>query len=270
MRRARRTLVVIAFTLVSCSSQMVPAATPTSNTAVLRLYASTPAIPLANELTTTYTQRYPTVTFDVVTGNYEAMVEQMMKEEGTYFLSNHLPADSPLWAAPIGQDGIAVLVHPDNLANALTTGELRDIYQGRVSNWQELGLTNQPITVISREDGSGTRAEFERLVMGERRTTRSAQIAPSSAAMLTSVSRDPGSIGYVSMSYLTPDVRSVIVDGIAPTLENVANNTYPLRSTLFIIGQEEPQTDYRAFIGWVQSPDGQAIVARQYAPLASP
>ena len=270
MGRTKRTLVVVAFTLVSCSSQVVPAATPTTRSVVLRLYATTAVIPLANELTSSYSQRFPTTTFDVQTGNYASVVEQVMREDHAYFISNHLPADSTLWAAPIGQDGIAVIVHPDNKIANLTTEQLRDIYQGRVASWQTLGGPARTIDVISREDGSGTRAEFERLVMGDRRTTRSAQIAPSSAAMVLSVSRGAGAIGYVSMSYLNAGVRSVDVDGTAPTLENVVGNSYPLRSTIFIIGLTEPQNDFRAFVGWVQSPEGQAVVARDYAPIARP
>jgi phosphate transport system substrate-binding protein len=270
MGPAKRTLAIVAFTLVSCSSQIVPAATPTTNTTLLRLYTATATIPLANELAAVYSQWFPTIAFDVTSGNYEAMVEQVMQDQDAYLISNHLPADSSLLGFPIGQDGIAVLVHPDNTVSGLTTEQLRTIYQGRISNWLELGGEDVPIVVISREDGSGTRAEFERLVMGDRQTTRLAQIAPSSAAMFTSVSRMSGAIGYVSMSYLNPSVRTVAVDGMLPTVETVFDNTYPLRSTLFIIGQREPEGNYRAFIGWVQSPDGQAIVAHSYAPVVQP
>lgn len=271
MGRARKTLAVVAFTLVSCSSQVVPAATPTSDSALLRIYATTPVIPLANELTAAYAQFAPNVTFDIASGNYESMVDQVLNsDDSVYFISNHLPPDSTLWAAPAGQDGIAVIVNPENPLLHITTEQLRDIYQGRVASWRELGGLGMGITVVSREDGSGTRAEFERLVMGERRTTQSAQIAPSSMAMVSSIAELPGGIGYVSMSYLNSDVRALSVNGVAPLLDHVSDNTYPLRSTLFFIGMDEPQADYRAFIGWVQSPDGQAVVARAYAPLVQP
>jgi len=65
-------------------------------------------------------------------------------------------------------------------------------------------------------------------------------------------------------------VHAVAVDGVAPTLENVANNSYPLRSTIFIVGQREPEGDFRSFIGWVQSPEGQTVVTRSHAALAEP
>jgi phosphate transport system substrate-binding protein len=270
MGRTKRALVIVAFTLVSCSSQIVPAATPTTNTALLRLYTTTAALPLANELTTTYSQRFPTVAFDVVTANYGSFLEHVAEEEDSYFLTNHLPTESALLGFPIGQDGIAVIVHPDNLVTDLTTSQIRDIYQGRITNWADVGGRDRPIDVVTRESGSGTRAEFERLVMGDRQTTRNAQVAPSSTAMVISISRLGGGIGFVSMSYLNTSVRPVSVNTINPTLENVYDNSYPLRATLFITGMKEPEGAYRAFIGWVQSPEGQTVVARNYAPMLQP
>ena len=276
MGRTKRTLAAVAFTLVSCSSQILPAATATTHVTALRIYATTPTIPLIYNLTTVYSRLNPSITFEVSTGDYQAMVQEVMRDETAYLVTNHLDAQSPLWAAPIGQDGIAVIVHPDNPVTALTTAQLRSIYQGWINNWSQVGGRDAQIVVVSREDSSGTRAEFESLVMGSRRTTSTAQIAPSTDAMIQSVARQPDSIGYVSMSALDQTVRALSIDGAAPTLENVYDDVYPLRAILYVAGQHEPEADtpleaaYRAFIGWVQSPEGQALVAQGYAPLLKP
>src|SRR5690606_20538720 len=156
---------------------------------------------------------------------------------------------------------------PGSGVSDLTTEQLRAIYQGRITNWESVGGPRMGITVISRENGSGTRAEFERLVMGERQTTQTAQIAPSGSAAIASVARQPGSIGYVSIGHLNDSVQPVRINGVAPTQANVGQNLYPLRTTIFFAGPGEPDGALRAFIGWVQSPDGQAIVAQRYAPL---
>ena len=276
MRRTKRTLAAVAFTLVSCSSQILPAATPTMHGTALRLYATTPAIPLIRNLTTAYSRMNPSITFELITGDYETVVQEVMRDESAYLISNHLDQNSPLWAAPLGQDGIAVIVHPDNAVTDLTTAQLRQVYQGWIDQWGDVGGRGGEIIVVSREGGSGTRAEFESLIMGARRTTPIAQIAPSSEAMVLSVARDPAAIGYVSMSYLDDRVRALTLDGAAPTLANVYDNLYPLRTILYISGQHEPSADdelemhYRAFIGWVQSPEGQALVEQGYAPLLRP
>lgn len=271
MGRAGRTIAIVAFTLVtSCSTQMIPAATPTTQTTALRLYTTTATLPLARDLTNGYSQAQPNIVFEIASGNYQAMIEQLGEDDSAYFLTNHLPIDSPLWAAPIGQDGIAVIVHPDNPVSGLSVEQLRVIYQGHITNWHELDGSDLETVVFSRENGSGTRAEFEQLVMGDRRTTQSALVAPSSAAMVASVAAQSQSIGYVSMSYLDSSVRALALDDVEPTLENVYANTYPLRSTLFFAGRHEPEADYRAFIAWTQSVEGQAVVAQHYAPLVRP
>lgn len=269
MRRAKRTLAIMALTLASCSAQIVPASTPTIDTAILRLNGTSATLPLLTDLTRSYAQIMPGVNFDFHISNYATALSQAFGADPVYFLTNHLPPpeETALWGAPVGQDGIAIITYPGSGVNDLTTEQLRAIYQGRITNWASLGGPRMAITVISREDGSGTRAEFERLVMGERQTTQTAQIAPSSSAVIASVARQPGSLGYVSMGYLNASVQPISINGAAPTQINVADNLYPLRTTLFVAGPGEPEGALRAFIGWVQSPEGQAVVARRYAPL---
>jgi phosphate transport system substrate-binding protein len=275
MRRTKRAIVVVAFTLVSCSSRALPAATPTMQGTALRLYATNSTLPLVNDLTSAYSRLNPSITFEIASNNYDAMMERLLGGETPFFLTNHLPPEetTSVVAFPVGQDAITVIVHPENEVEGLSTEQVRDIYQGWATEWSEFGGADRLITVFSREDGSGTRAEFDSLVMGDRRTARIAQIAPSNAAAVTAVSREPGGIGYISMSYLDDRVRALPIDGVLPTAENIINNSYPLRSFLYIAGLREPDGSepddihYRAFIGWVQSAEGQAVVARRYAPL---
>jgi len=272
-RRTKRALAIVAFTLVSCSTTVVPASTPTRDTVTLRLYATTPLIPLLHDLTAQYSQTNPNFIFESVTGNYQTMLDRLMAEDGGYLLTNHLPDDrgsNAVMAWPIGQDGIAVITHRENPVDGLSVEQIRSIYLGHVSNWREVGGKEMAITVISREDGSGTRAEFERLIMGARQTTQSAQIAPSSTAIMESVAKTKGGIGYVSMSYLDDSVKAITIDDIVPTLNNVYDNIYPLRSTIYAVGLEEPEGDYRNFISWIQSQEGQTVVAQHYAPLLRP
>lgn len=269
MRQAKRVLAIAALALVtSCSTQTIPAGTPPPTITALRLYGTTATIPLLQDLTSAYMRANPQIVFDTFAGSYSSMIERVLSLETPYLLSNHLPSDSPLWAAPIGQDGVAVIVHPDTGISNLTLNQLREIYQGRVLRWSELGGSDVPITVLTREAGSGTRAEFESQVLGERITTPSARIIPTSPMMVSAIASTSGGIGYVSMGYLDSGVRAVTIEGVALTRDNVANNLYPLRSTLYVVGLEEPVNDFRAFIGWIQSPAGQRVVSQHYAPMS--
>jgi phosphate transport system substrate-binding protein len=264
-----RTLVVVAVsTLVSCSSPTLPATTPTMADTALRLYMTTATMPLVTDLTGAYSTDWQ-VTFETRSGNYRLTLERFLERETSYFITNHLPPPDELsvWAAPIAQDGIAIIVHPDTIITNLTTDQLRNIYQGRVGNWRDLSGQDLNLKVISREDGSGTRIEFEQLVMGNRQTTLGAMIATSSQSMIELVARTPGAIGYVSQAFLNDRVLTVAVDGSTPTLQNIFENVYPLRSTLFFVTRQEPQDAARAFVVWIQSVEGQRIVARRYSPL---
>lgn len=270
MWRPKHTLVMVTFALVSCSTPVAPASTPTHGAVTLRLYATTAAIPLLNDLTSQYSETHPNVAFDTTTGSLQSLIEQMQQRKDGYLLTNHLPDSTDMLAWPIGQDGIAVISHLNNPVESLTSEQLRSIYLGHVGQWSEVGGLEMPITIMSREDGSSTRAEFEKRLLGERMTTQSAQIAPSSAAMLSSVATLPNSIGYVSMSYLDSTVKAMAIDGVRPTPASVYDNTYPLRSNLYIAGYDEPQNAFRDFIGWIQTPEGQTIVGLHYAPLPIP
>jgi phosphate transport system substrate-binding protein len=261
----------MALMLASCSGQVLPASTPASDEAViLQLSATSATLPLINDLSYSYSRITAGISFEIISGSYQAAVRRALGDPSVYFLTNHLPEQSRLWGAPIGQDGIAIITHPNNPVTNLSIEQLRAIYQGRIDDWESLGGGAEAIIVISRESGSGTRAEFDRLLMGERQTTQSAQIAPSSAAVLASVARQPGSIGYLSLSYLDSSVQAMHIDKIAPSQANVEQNTYPLRTTLFFAGPGEPVGALRLFIAWVQSPEGQAVVAQRYTPMLSP
>src|SRR5664279_3987063 len=110
MGRTKRTLAAVAFTLVSCSSQIIPAATATTHVTALRLYATTPTIPLIHNLTAACSRVNASITFEITTGDYAAMVQEVLRDDSAYLVTNHLDDQSPLWAAPIGQDGIVVIV----------------------------------------------------------------------------------------------------------------------------------------------------------------
>ncbi|MEO1440537.1 MAG: substrate-binding domain-containing protein [Chloroflexota bacterium] len=263
-----RFILTVALALAGCASPTIPATTPTTNSAELVLLSTTATSRLLGELTREYAVVRGGLVFSTGEGNHQSLMDRVRNAETpAYFLSTHPPTESDLWAAPVALDSIAVIVNPANPIRDLSLDQLRSIYRGRIANWRELNAGEGPVTVFSREDGSGTRIEFENLLMGERQTIQSAQVAPSSIAMLERIGAEVNGIGYVAGSMVADSVRPVAVDGVASTPENIASSTYPLRTTVFIIGKAEPNGEFRMFVSWVQSPAGQAVVARRHAPL---
>lgn len=269
MMQARRTLaIVVLTTLVSCTGQFTPASPP-AESVVLRINSTAATAPLVMTISRIYSESHPDVSFETVSGNHDQMVNRLLVGDMAYFVSNHLAAENnrSFWAAPLAQDGLAIIVNPDNPVTNLTTEQIRRIYRGFITNWQDVGGSDLPITLISREEGSGTRSEFERLVMGQQRVSPNAEKLPSTIAVMARITAQSGAIGYVPLSQGNETIRILAVEGILPSLTTVGNNSYPLRSTLYIIGLTEPEGAYRTLVGWVQGVEGQAAISTNYARL---
>jgi phosphate transport system substrate-binding protein len=217
-----------------------------------------------------YTRRSPGAVFETTSGNLDSILDSLRRAETPYFLSTYLPEDTsltPLRAWPVAQDGLAIITHPANPTPTLTPEQLRRVYQGQVNNWSELGGPSLDLLVVGQATDTDSQAEFDRLVMGARALSPTAQIAQDSETMVEIIADRPGSIGYVSMSYLDGRIRPLRIDDVLPTPETVAAALYPLRSTIYLIGLEEPQGAYLDFLLWAQSPAGQAIIGERYGIL---
>lgn len=126
------------------------------------------------------------------------------------------------------------------------------------------------ITVVTREDGSGTRSAFVELTGVETdegdMTIATAQVANSTNNVMTSVQAEPSAIGYISMGSLNETVKGIAVDGVEPTTDNVKAGTYPISRPFNIVtngdisAQDELTQD---FVNWVMSADGQAICTEE-------
>jgi phosphate transport system substrate-binding protein len=138
------------------------------------------------------------------------------------------------------------------------------IYSGQITNWNEVGGSNNTINVVSREEGSGTRGAFEELVMGDELITENAILQPSNGAVRTTVTGDPNAIGYISFGYLDSSVKSVSIDGVAGTVDNAKNGTYPIVRPLLFLTKDQPTGLVKEFLDFCLGDEGQAIVAEDY------
>jgi len=107
---------------------------------------------------------------------------------------------------PIAYDGIAVIVNPDNPVGELTTEQLRGIFAGDIENWSEVGGEDLPIDLVNRDEASGTREAFKKIVMDKADATfdRSAAVLPGTGQVRDVVSRSRGAIGYISVGFVEP------------------------------------------------------------------
>jgi phosphate transport system substrate-binding protein len=264
-----RTLAIVALTttIVSCSAPKMPETAASETQVVIRIVATTTTYPLALDLLTTYNATVEPVRSSVQSANFVAARRNIMRDPSLYMMTNALPSDQDLWIAPIARDGIAIIVGDDVSVDHLSLDQLRAIYQGRITNWTQVGGTSGSIIVYSREEGSGTRLEFERMVMGSRPLNARARITVSSQQIVEQVQATPGSIGYVSSGYLQGRAHVLSVEGQYPDKAAIARDQYPLRTTIYLVGLTEPEPANRTVFGWMQSLPGQAVVAHSFVPM---
>lgn len=163
----------------------------------------------------------------------------------------------------IAWDGIAIIVHPSNPLSDLSLDQVREIFTGRTESWASLGGSTRPITVVTREEGSGTRGAFEELVMEGEKITPAALRQDSNGAVRVMVAGDPGAIGYISLGIVDERVKPLSIEGVSPSQETVSSEAYGLVRPFLFLVKGEPQGLAKEFIEYVLSPSGQEILEQE-------
>ena len=180
----------------------------------------------------------------------------------------------------IARDAIAIVVHPSNPVDNLTLQQLSDIFSGRIINWSEVGGDDRPVVLLSRESNSGTHVYFlEQVVrLGDKRGVTlfspDTLLMPSSEGISVEVRQNPNSIGYDGLGYVTPDQKTIAVAAdpggpfVLPTVQTVNSGEYPIARDLYMYTAGEPQGTIAAYLNWIRSSEGQAIVGELgFVPL---
>ncbi len=180
------------------------------------------------------------------------------KEKAKYSLISH----------PFAVDGVSTVLHKDNPVTRLTSQQVRDIFSGTITNWKEVGGQDASIHLYVRDEASGTRAVYWKKLLKKGPVRADANIVPSNGAMKTAVSRDPLAIGYVSIGHLDTTVQAPLLDGIRASQENAKNGTYKVVRKLYMNTRPHPSPLLQAFIDYLYTPSGAAIIAKNgFIPL---
>jgi phosphate transport system substrate-binding protein len=176
---------------------------------------------------------------------------------------------------PIAYDGIAVIVSPENPVNNLTTAQLQDIFSGKVTNWSEVGGADRPIDLVNRDEASGTREAFQKIVMKDVKFDPHAAVLPGTGQVRDVVARAPGAIGYISLGFVKSrfsdvQVKAVAVNGVVPSEKTVASKEYPVGRVLHFFTKGEATGATKQFIDFVLSDAVQqgVVVDAGFIPVA--
>jgi len=262
-------VLVFALSVAACGKQEAPP-TPGANelSGTVQIAGSTSVQPVSEELAKEFMTKNPKVKINVAGGGSGAGIKAA--QEGTANIgasSRELKAEEKtVKEFVIALDGIAIVVHKDNKLADMKKEDIKKIFLGEATDWSQVGGEKGPIRVITREEGSGTRGAFEELVLGkdaagkELKIFEKANVQNSTGAVRTAVAQDKNAIGYVSLGSLNETVKAVKVDGTEATIDNVKAKTYKISRPFVYLTQKDPEGTTKAFIDWVLSAEGQAVV----------
>ena len=252
---------------VAESSAAAPAETTTDLSGSISMVGSTSMEKLANALSEAFMEEYPDVTVTAEFVGSGAGIEAVTNGTADIGNSSRSLKDEEKAAGVVENvvaiDGIAVCVDPANEVADLTKEQLTNIYNGTVTNWKEVGGADEPIIVIGREAGSGTRGAFEELV-DLVDGCKYANELDSTGAVIAKVASTPGAIGYASLDALDDSVKALSLEGVEATAENIKAGNYFL-SRPFVMatkGEISEQNDLvQAWFDFVLGDEGQQVAS---------
>lgn len=164
--------------------------------------------------------------------------------------------------------GMVPVVNKDVKVKSLTIKQLRQIFSGQVKNWKQVGGQDLPITIINRADGSGTRSSFESDVMNGTPFVRS-QEQDSSGMVRQIVYNTDGAISYLAMPYLNDTVKTIAVNNVEPTIENIENNKWKIWSYEHLYTNGKPTGMTKDFLNFIMTKHVQQNVVKKmnYVPI---
>ena len=162
----------------------------------------------------------------------------------------------------LAYDGIAIIVNPENPVSDLSVETIAKIYTGEITNWSEVGGNDAEIVLIGREAGSGTRDGFESITDTED-ACQYRQELTSTGDVITTVSQNPGAIGYASVASVKDTVKALTVDGVAPTEATIKDGSYVVQRPFVLVtktGEELSDAAFK-FFTYITSPDANEIIS---------
>jgi len=160
----------------------------------------------------------------------------------------------------VALDGIVPVVHPSMKINDITMEQLRDVYNGKIKSWKELGGPNRPISVVSRDTSSGTYEVWEEKVLRGNKVRADALLVASNGQAVQTVAQNKFAIGYIGIGYIDKSTKVLKVNGKTAVPATVRDGSWPIARPLFMYTNGKPSGVIGKFIGFMMSAEGQKVV----------
>ena len=253
------------------------AAVSTGQKQTIRISGSTTVLPIVQKAADQYMASHPDADIQVSGGGSGVGIQAIGAKAVDIGMSSREVTKAEMTKYPgfvvtsVAQDGIAVIVNPANEIQYITLDQIKDIYLGKITKWTQITGANVPgtnnqIVIIGRDSASGTRTYFDETVLSKATPVKTMLEKNSNGAVLQTIAQTPGSIGYVSIGFVSKDVKALPIwynaqKFVAPTIDNVKSKTYPVSRDLYVITNGQPTGLTGDFIKYILSPEGQKIVS---------
>jgi phosphate transport system substrate-binding protein len=170
----------------------------------------------------------------------------------------------------VALDGLAIAVNAANPVKSLTIAQLKGIYTGQITNWNQVGGNDMKIVVLSRENSSGTYAYFQEFVLGNARYANTCLMMPTTKAIQAEIGNNQRAIGYGGEAYfknktsvkIVPVALKAGATPVYPTDDNVRSKKYPISRGLFFYTNGKPAGKIKDFVSFCLSEEGQNIAEK--------
>jgi phosphate transport system substrate-binding protein len=170
----------------------------------------------------------------------------------------------------VAKDALSIYLNKANPVSNMSLDQLKSIYSGKITNWKEIGGEDHRIIPIARSPNSGTFYYFKEHVLNDEPYADNVLVRYTTQTVVDGVLENNNAIGYGGTAFGEKVVHCKI-DGVAPTVENVIHDKYPLARYLYLYTLDKPKGHLKEFIDWILDTPGQVIIAKVgYIPLFQP
>ena len=226
---------------------------------------STSVEPFAELLAEEYMLKHPESHIYVQGGGSTAGIVAVKTHAAHIGMSSRslMSDEKNLYAVTIAKDAIAIIVHPENPITDLSLPQIQQVFSGMIRNWNEVGGHLRPIVLVTREEGSGTREAFQKMVMEKEEISLEALVQDSNGAIRQVVASDPNAIGFISLGLVNQTVKALKISGVEPNLKNIVHGRYRLVRPFLFVFNGKPEGEANSFLEFVLSPEAQALLQKE-------
>lgn len=258
--------------IVLCTIWSLDASLAQADGHKLVITGSSTMAPLVAEIGKRFETRHPGIRIDIQTGGTSRGIADVINGIADIGMASRAlkSQEQHLHGSVIARDGITIILHQSNPVQELTDGQIRAIYTGGITHWNQVGGPDAPITVVNKAEGRSTLELFLDYFQVSNRDIHAHVVIGDNEQGIKTVAGNPHAIGYVSIGTAQYDathdipIRLLPLQHIPATIETVRESTFPLSRPLTLVTKFPPAGLIKDFIDFARSSEANDLILKQY------